>query len=319
MPHILLTGAGFTRNWGGWLAKELEGDLLARLAQHDPLRRLIQSSDNYEEALGKARSGGDGRVRVSPEEVRILEDGIKESFWAMNIALGQRVSMYLAGETEHSILSFLPKFDAIFTLNQDLLLELHYNAAHRPGRWAGSYYPGIEPAVATPLNSREVIRLERRVGTVGQPDPSRQPIYKLHGSIEWTDGTDSLFVVGGGKEAYIQEKPLLTQYFKILKDYLHQPNTRLMIIGYGFADNHVNQLIESSSQANPSLSVYYVHPHGRDAIRRGVQNRAVIQPIPPLADVPCIGESRRPLTTTFGGDTLEYDKVMRFFEWPLKH
>lgn len=39
--HILLTGAGFTRNWGGWLAKELEGDLLARLAQDRELRDLL--------------------------------------------------------------------------------------------------------------------------------------------------------------------------------------------------------------------------------------------------------------------------------------
>jgi hypothetical protein len=314
MAYILLTGAGFTRNWGGWLAKELEGDLLARLALQDPLRRLIQSSDNYEEALAKARSGGDSGARISPSQLRTLEDAIKESFWAMNIALGQRASMYLAGESERSILSFLPKFDAIFTLNQDLLLELHYNAAHRPGRWIGSYYPGIEPSVATLLNNREVVRLERRVGIIGAPDPLRQPIYKLHGSVEWTDGTDSLFVVGGGKEAYIQGKPLLAQYFSILRNYLLQPNTRLMIIGYGFADDHVNQLIESSSQNNSSLRIYYVHPDGRDAIRRGMQTKAIIQPIPPLSDVPCIGESRRPLTTTFGGDTLEYDKIMRFFE-----
>ena len=26
MSHLLLTGAGFTRNWGGWLASEIEGE-----------------------------------------------------------------------------------------------------------------------------------------------------------------------------------------------------------------------------------------------------------------------------------------------------
>jgi hypothetical protein len=51
MPHILLTGAGFTRNWGGWLAKELEGDLLARLANDRELRKLVQESANYEKHL----------------------------------------------------------------------------------------------------------------------------------------------------------------------------------------------------------------------------------------------------------------------------
>jgi hypothetical protein len=54
----LLTGAGFTCNWGGWLAKELEGDLLARLANDRELRKLVQESANYEEALEIARSPG---------------------------------------------------------------------------------------------------------------------------------------------------------------------------------------------------------------------------------------------------------------------
>jgi hypothetical protein len=314
MTHILLTGAGFTRNWGGWLAKELEGDLLARLATHEQLRRLVQNSANYEEALGKARNPGYSGVGVSPAQLKTLEDAIKESFWAMNLALGQRASMYLSGESKQSILEFLPKFDAIFTLNQDLLLEFHYNAGHPPSRWVGSYYPGIEPEVATLLNSGEVVRIERRVGTVKGMDASRQPIYKLHGSVEWVDGSGSLFVVGGGKEAYIQSKPLLSQYFEFFKEHLHRPNARLMIIGYGFGDEHINQLLVEASRSNPSLGFFHVHPEGRDAVHRGARERIAIYAAPSTASLPCIGESRRLLTTTFGGDALEFNKLMRFFE-----
>ena len=76
MPHILLTGAGFTPNWGGGLAKELEGDLLARLAPHEQLRRLVQNSENYEEALGKARAPGYSGVGVSAVQLTILEEAI---------------------------------------------------------------------------------------------------------------------------------------------------------------------------------------------------------------------------------------------------
>jgi hypothetical protein len=313
MTHILLTGAGFTRNWGGWLAKELEGDLLARLAPHEQLRRLVQNSENYEEALGKARSPGYSGISVSPAQLKIFEDAIKESFWAMNVALGQRISMYLSGESKRSILEFLPKFDAIFSLNQDLLLEFHYNAAHQPGRWIGSYYPGIEPEVATPLNAGEVVRVERRVGTINAVDPRRQPIYKLHGSVEWVDGSGSLFVVGGGKEAYIQSKPLLKQYSEVFVEYLRRPKTRLMIIGYGFADEHINRLLVEASQSNPSLGFFHVHPEGRDAVHRGARDHVMIYDSPSTASLPCIGESRRLLTSTFGGDTLEFDKLMRFF------
>jgi hypothetical protein len=221
--------------------------------------------------------------------------------------------MYLSGESKRSILEFLPKFDAIFTLNQDLLLEFHYNFDHRPSRWIGSYYPGIEPEVATPLNAGEVVRTERRVGTIKVTDPRRQPIYKLHGSVEWVDGSGSLFVVGGGKEAYIQSKPLLKQYSEIFVEYLRRPETRLMIIGYGFADEHINRLLVEASQSNPSLGFFHVHPEGRDAVHRGARERVQIYDPPATASLPCIGESRRLLTTTFGGDTLEYDKLMRFF------
>jgi len=274
----------------------------------------VQNSENYEEALGKARSPGYGGLGVSESQLKILEEAIKQAFWAMNSALAQRASMYLAGEATRSIMGFLAKFDAIFTLNQDLLLEFHYNAVHQPSRWAGSYYPGIEPPVATNLNAGEVARYQRGVGRIGASDDRRQPIYKLHGSVDWVDGSDRLFVVGGGKEAYIQSKPLLKSYNEVFRDYLRRPDARLMIIGYGFGDDHINKMLVEGWQANPSLGVFHIHPEGRDAVHRGARDRVAIYVAPSTVSLPCIGESRRPLTSTFGGDTLEYDKLMRFFE-----
>jgi len=72
MPHILLTGAGFTRNWDGWLAKELEGDLLARLADDRQLNKLLQCSSSYEDALEKARSPGFSGLSLTPAQVKRL-------------------------------------------------------------------------------------------------------------------------------------------------------------------------------------------------------------------------------------------------------
>lgn len=312
--HILLAGAGFTRNWGGWLAKELEGDLLARLADDRQLSKLLQSSSNYEDALEKARSPGFSSADVGPAQVKRFEKAIEDSFWAMNMGLVQRGNMELSSEGSPSIHTFLAKFDSIFTLNQDLLLELYYAPKrHDLGRWEGTYYPGIDPPIVPPIDFSEVVRLERRVETIRRTPANRQPVYKLHGSINWTDGTGSLFVAGGSKDAYVRTKPLLTAYFDELRTRLLNPATRLMVIGYGFADEHVNQVIVNASQMNPSLGIYYVHPEGRDAVRRGAQHRVQIQGIPPLSEVPCIGESRRPLSTTFARDRIEYEKLMRFF------
>ena len=315
MTHILLTGAGFTRNWGGWLAKELEGDLLARLANDRELRKLIQESANYEEALEIARSPGFSGHNLGPGAVKRLEQAIAESFWAMNTALGHKENMRLSDYVRPDIHKFLSGFDAIFTLNQDLLLELHYDPSQATqSRWQGIYFPGIEPLMMPKLSAGEVIDLRRRVGIIGPGIPNLQPIYKLHGSIDWSDGTGALFVVGGGKEQYIDSKPLLKAYFTEFRRRLSAPDARLMIIGYGFADDHVNKLITDVSQATQTLSIYYVHPDGRDAVHQGKQHKALIgYSPPPIAHVPCIGESRRPLTSTFGADYLEYDKLLRFF------
>jgi hypothetical protein len=315
MTNILLTGAGFTRNWGGWLAKELEGDLLARLATLEPLRRLIENSENFEHALSQLRSNEVSGVGLAGGSVRVLEEAIRASFAAMNLSLAQRPSLDLSPEHPRAISGFLAMFDAIFTLNQDLLLEFHYYATGFSGSdWIGSFYPGLEPAVVPSVSPGELFRhLHRRVGNIEPSDMKRQPIYKLHGSLDWQDGSSDLFVVGGGKESYIQSKPLLVQYFNLFREYLLQRNTRLMIIGYGWADDHVNRLILDASKTNASLGIFHVHPEGRNAIHQGADQPIVRYSVPSLATLKCIGESRRPLFSTFAGDTLEHDKLMRFF------
>jgi hypothetical protein len=76
----------------------------------------------------------------------------------------------------------------------------------------------------------------------------------------------------------------------------------------------VNKLITDVSQSTQTLSILYVHPEGRDAVHQGKQHKALLRYSPPsIAHVPCIGESRRPLTSTFGNDDLEYEKLLRFF------
>jgi hypothetical protein len=41
-PHILLLGAGFSRNWGGWLADEVSDYLMSHPRIDDGLRELLQ-------------------------------------------------------------------------------------------------------------------------------------------------------------------------------------------------------------------------------------------------------------------------------------
>jgi hypothetical protein len=315
---LLLTGAGFSRNWGGWLAKEIEGDLLGRLTGNPDLRHRVQSGDGFEsiweETELESRAGDPDAVRRYQE----LQRAVYESFRAMNLALASRTDFNFSNDRRHSMNGFLARFDAIYTLNQDLLLELHYDPSledTRQPRWNARYFPGVQGAPAQSSFKADMIDQKKRVKDRPEAAPGCQPIYKLHGSTDWTDDSGDLFVIGGAKASFIQRKPLLKAYFDNLAERLVQPETRLMIIGYGFADEHVNQAILDARDRNPSLGVYFVHPDGRDAIHRGIrkEDRVLPQHLPPLAGLSCVGESRRPLSSTFAGDELEFEKLMRFF------
>lgn len=318
MTPLLLTGAGFTRNWGGWLAKEIEGDLLGRLRSDPYLRQRVQESNGFEsvlEALQNEAAGGDSQEK---RRYAHLQKVVAASFHAMNVALAKRIGFNFSNDRKYSVNAFLARFDAIYTLNQDLLLELHYDPSleeTRQPRWNGRYFPGIAGSAAWSGFKTDMVDRKRKVLEATSATPGSQPIYKLHGSTDWEDESGDLFVVGGAKESFIQRKPLLMNYFADFACRLRQPGARLMTIGYGFADPHVNLELVDAGRDNPSLEVFFVHPDGRDAIHHGVraEDRVLPQYIPPLGYLSCVGESRRPLSATLGDDELEFDKLMRFF------
>jgi hypothetical protein len=213
-----------------------------------------------------------------------------------------------------SVTAFLGRFDAIFTLNQDLLLELHYDPSlELTRRWAGACYPGILPMGQRPATVEEKLSAKYLVGEIPPILGSCQPIFKLHGSVNWSDEKGQLFIVGGGKAEHVQRIPLLRRYLEEFEQLLRERDCHLMIIGYGFGDEHINEVIVDASNNNVSLGIFHVHPEGRDAVHRNRRQKAYVYGPPPIAAVPCIGESRRPLSTTFNSDDLEQGKLMRFF------
>jgi hypothetical protein len=72
MPHLLLTGAGFTHNWKGWLAKEMEGDPLLRLRDNPAVHARVRDSDGFESALAGLQL-----------DVKAAKPGAKEQYQAL--------------------------------------------------------------------------------------------------------------------------------------------------------------------------------------------------------------------------------------------
>jgi hypothetical protein len=89
----------------------------------------------------------------------------------------------------------------------------------------------------------------------------QQPYFKIHGSINWQANKGGrLLVIGGNKPTTMQSHQILMWYADKFVETLSRPNARLMVIGYGFGDGHINQLIhEAWEKGGKTLSIFIVH------------------------------------------------------------
>jgi hypothetical protein len=318
MTRILLTGAGFSRNWGGWLASEAFEYVLGRPEVSEELRRLLWEDHTrgygFEDTLGKLqrlhKEEGDQAAAVLVNEFTMA---LVAMFNEMNAGLSRAE---LEWQTDNSMMvkPFLAQFDYIFSLNQDLLLECHYFTQFPIGsKFAGAQTPGLKPFNPSPLISPEAPQHAKWTPDYNalRLNAGQQPYIKLHGSSNWLRGGPEprLLVLGGSKSVEIAQDPLLTWYHQVFRDALHLSGARLMIIGYGFADRHINEVIAQAADRG-TLTVFVVDPNsGVDLVFKPQE-----PPIPLWDKIPARvrGGSRRPLSSTFGQDRVEHNKLVAF-------
>ena len=194
MSHLLLLGAGFSKNWGGLLASEVRADLAARLQKHRNLSELLHRCDGFEDALGTLQR--DYRNAPTPENkarLAALRDALQATFGAMNASFAERGHLAFCPDVRFSVVHFLTRFDAIFTLNQDLLLELLYAPQMplaRPAVFNSVYFPGMVPHGDWQYNTAVAWTPS---GEFVPPHHS-QPVFKMHGSTNWVEQPQ-----GGGR------------------------------------------------------------------------------------------------------------------------
>jgi len=311
MSHILLTGAGFSKNWGGLLAEEFFSRLLSE--DLDAKTRGLM--------FDARRQGGFERVMtVLQEEHQALRT--EETKTRLHQFTGAVLGIFngmnnqfvygkfeFQNEVRYMVRSFLERFDAIFTLNQDSLLESQYFHGFVGGRWSGVALPGTREFGPQPRVQGSVLdRISTRTSDLGnlRIGGNQQPYLKLHGSANWVvDGrNEPLLILGGGKQKALQQHPLLVRYQEIFLEHLCRPNNRLMIVGYGFNDEHINEAILTGTKA--ALKIFIVDPRGVDAIAKIDKDQTVRPNL--------IGESTKALTQTFGSDHVEHVHLASFFK-----
>jgi hypothetical protein len=149
------------------------------------------------------------------------------------------------------------------------------------------------------------------------PSYREAPIYKLHGSYNWfaEPQGERLLVMGGNKTASIGTFRVLARYQAEFQAMLCQPDSYLMVIGYGFGDPHINGAIQTA--AIKGLRIFIVDTVGVDVIDKRNTRAQIPEPVTDLmhALMPrIIGASRRTLKEILNSDPVENGKIMRFFE-----
>jgi hypothetical protein len=187
-------------------------------------------------------------------------------------------------------------------------------------KWSGWYIPGMS---LMPMSHHLFRPSETGIWVPTESPVSSsdcQPVYKLHGSSNWRDAANgALMIIGGDKAQQIRTHPILNEYAQVFEAHLAKPDTRLMVIGYGFRDHHINKVI-SRAVYQSGLKLFVICPEGsevaktfRSSAHPGAALAAFGYDLEDVSSKGLMGASRRSLREIFGGsDPIEHAKVMRF-------
>lgn len=329
--NLLLLGAGFSRNWGGWLASEAFTYLLGRpeVKDSEDLKVLLwesQQQGGFEQALAVLKEGANLEPERHGGQLAALNRAVAAMFGDMNLSFRRFVNFEPQNHGGKSVRRFLAQFDAIFTLNQDLLLEEQYLpldvSLMSNRRFHASDVPGMRPLNpnpppgVSPWATAWMPKDEVNFGVAA----NTQPYFKLHGSSNWQadgDHPESMLIMGGNKAHEIGLSPVLRWYQEQFAEYMAGPDARLMVIGYGYRDDHINTAIERAV-FEQGLKFFNVSPSGPNQgrnVAKSIEDGGGKSNLERLFQVGLIGASERSLQETFGlHDDLEYQKLERFFD-----
>ena len=288
--HVVLVGAGLSRNWGGYLASEMWSAILSQhwIENHGRVRSLLLRETDFEVALAAVESSAAGFTAVEREAMRnavlsafaehdrnlchALDDESVHRNWLslFHAAIGPLID----GPPAKKGATFL------FSLNQDLLLE---RAMPRSTSVNPPFMPGI-PAVRDPwfpnIPYQPHLKALTDDDVVMVPDvvpadflkPNGLHVVKLHGSINWrasagSGSTENVLVLGDGKSATIGRFPLLAAYHAEFRNVLNAGDMRLLVVGYSFRDPHINSVINAAVRDN-GMRVFVVDRKPPDEMRR---------------------------------------------------
>lgn len=167
----------------------------------------------------------------------------------------------------------------LFTTNYDLCFE---TAAGRQGLVVLDGFSFTHPRQYDPrFFLYDIVRRPTTGDEVGMPLEGVFHIYKLHGSVNWSRKTENEIEVeprpnpesacliypakGKYQQSYVQPYlEFVSQYLSVLRE----PNTCLIVTGFGFNDKHLSEPVLAAVRTNPHLRLIIVNPSADDLTAR---------------------------------------------------
>lgn len=256
---LLLTGAGFTANFGGYLARDMAKRILSHpeVKKFPKLQDLIWSPDfdsNYEKIYTTVLNDS----KYNEDEKSAIKVGVEQAYRDMDHVARNYLASGLQKEhiNHHGLNQLLGSFagsnggerGAIFTLNQDLFLE-RFNGYRSPMMSQLSQqlqHSGKELESASHINLPKTEEEVREYEAKTMENTNDLFYFKLHGSYGWQSSrkVGSQMIIGGDKEKDIEDEPLLNWYFNFFQKALFRDGVNLLIVGYSFNDQHINNLLK---------------------------------------------------------------------------
>lgn len=165
----------------------------------------------------------------------------------------------------------------VFTTNNDLYNERAMDSLniHYVNGFNGGLTKCFNPAMFNYTYSK---RMDVSIDKY-EPVENMVYLYKIHGSVDWVDkddGSNNFFSIeeeeaakwSKDKNILIyptptkQNKSLGAPYVDLFREFQHRllsPNTVLFVIGYGFNDEHVNDIIYRSLSTNTTFNLVIIN------------------------------------------------------------
>lgn len=264
----MLTGAGFTNNFKGFLAKDMRSFIFndKEIKKRPRILEITDSDYDYESIYYKIHND----PKYDSKDKKAINDAIYNAYQKLDDTI-RKVTDANNLLSIHDVNEMIEFFSGekggggyFFTLNQDLLIERRYkfrtlltqplpndckiNLVGEQTRLP------LKPKDFKTLPSKEKLGKEK----TKLLSESRLRYIKLHGSFNWYsfDGS-KMMVIGKDKKDQMIKEPLLSWYYELFENALCQNETKLFVIGYSFMDEHINEVI-ANSMNDCNLQLYII-------------------------------------------------------------